>query len=102
MIPFSCNRAKGSWNNNPNSLQLKYALCRMLLGNSVTASVNANCQVFYDTVVITIFQTQKYAAPLAQDFHCPKDDEQQDTDRVSGMINDLLKSNPLQDVLDKF
>ena len=93
-ILFSCIRAKGGWNNNPNSLQLKYALRRMLLGNSVTASVNANCQVFDDTVVIPIFRTRKHAAPLAEDSQCPNDDEQQDTDRVSGMINDLLKSNP--------
>ena len=29
---FSCIRAKGGWNNNRNSLQLKYGLRRMLLG----------------------------------------------------------------------
>ena len=93
-ILFSCIRAKGGWNNNPNSLQLKYALRRMLLGNSVQASVNANCQVFDDTVIIPIFRTRKHAAPLAEDSQCPKDDEEEDTDREGGMINDLLKSNP--------
>ena len=92
-ILFSCIRAKGGWNNNLNSLQLKYTLRRMLLGNSVTPSANANCQVFDDTVVILIFRTWKHAFPLVEDSHCPKDDEQ-DTDRVSGMINDLMKSNP--------
>ena len=92
-ILFSCIRARGGWNNNPNSLQLKYALRRMLFGNSVTASVNANCQVFDDTVVIPIFRTQKHAAPLAEDPNCPKDDEQ-DTHRMSELMNGLIKSNP--------
>ena len=71
-ILFSCIRAKGGWNKNPNSLQLKYALRRMLLGNLVQASVNVNCQVFDDTVIIPIFQTQKHAAPLAEDSQYPK------------------------------
>ena len=93
-ILFSCIRAKGGWNNNPNSLQLKYALRRMLLGNSVQASVNAKCQVLDDTVIIPIFRTRKHVAPFAEDSQCPKDDEEQDTDRVGRMINDLLKSNP--------
>ena len=93
-ILFSCIRAKGGWNNNPNSLQLKYTLRRMLLGNSVQASVNANCLIFDDTVIIPIFRTRKHAAPLAEDSQCPKDDEEQDIDKVGGMINDLLKSNP--------
>ena len=32
---FSCIRSRGGWNNNPNSLQLKYALRKMLLRNAV-------------------------------------------------------------------
>ena len=98
-ILFSCIRAKGGWNNNPNSLQLKYALQRMLLGNSVTASVNANCQVFDDTVVIPIFRTRKHAAPLAEDSNCAKDDDQ-DTHRVNDVINDLIKSNQHSEFVD--
>ena len=90
---FSCIPARGGWSNNPDSLQLKYALRRMLLGNSVTASVNANCQVFDDTVVIPIFRTRKHAAPLAEDPNCPKDDEQ-DTHRMNELMDGLIKSNP--------
>lgn len=40
---FSCIQARGGWNNNPNSMQLKYAFRKMLLRNAVTASKNANC-----------------------------------------------------------
>jgi hypothetical protein len=56
---FSCIRAKGGWNNNPNSLQLKYAFRKMLLGNTVTASAGANCQMFEDNMVIPIFRTKE-------------------------------------------
>jgi hypothetical protein len=50
---FSCIRAQGGWNNNPNTLQLKYSLRKMLLGNAVTASKNANCTEFTDLTTIT-------------------------------------------------
>jgi hypothetical protein len=43
---FSCIRAKGGWNNNPNVLQMKYAMRKMLTRNAVSASKNANCQMF--------------------------------------------------------
>ena len=46
---FSCVRARGGWNNNPNCLQLKYALRKMLLRNAITASKNANCLSFETT-----------------------------------------------------
>ena len=35
---FSCLRSKGGWNNNPNSMQLKYTLRQMLFRNAVKAS----------------------------------------------------------------
>ena len=41
---FSCIQAEGGWNNNPNCLQLKYAIRKMMLRNAVTASKNANFQ----------------------------------------------------------
>lgn len=39
---FSCVRSKGGWNNNPNALQLKWALRRMLYRNSVRVETG-NC-----------------------------------------------------------
>ena len=40
---FSRLRRKGGWNNNPNTLQLKYALRSLLLKNGVVSSRSANC-----------------------------------------------------------
>ena len=46
---FSCIQSRGGWNNNPNTLQLKYVLRKiMLLRNSIAASKNANCTDFSD------------------------------------------------------
>ena len=64
---FSCIRSRDGWNNNPNSLQLKYALRKMLLRNAVTASKNANCTDFNDkntTTIILIFHARKHSSPL--------------------------------------
>ena len=60
---FSCIRSRGGWNNNPSSLQLKYALRKMLLRNAVTASKYANCIDFNDSntsSIISIFHTRKH------------------------------------------
>ena len=65
-ILFSCIRSRGGWNNNPNCLQLKYALRKMLLRNAVSASKNANCQTLTNdsTTIIPFFHTKKHNAPL--------------------------------------
>ena len=65
---FSCIRAKGGWNNNPNCLQLKYAMRKMLLRNAVIASKNANCETFsnYSTTIIPFFHSRKHKAPLVE------------------------------------
>ena len=65
---FSCIRAQGGWNNNPNCMQLKYALRKMLLKNTITASKNANCLSFSDssTTIIPFFHSRKHKAPLKE------------------------------------
>ena len=63
-ILFSSIRARGGWNNNPNSLQLMYTLRRMLLRNSISASKNANCQILDQHSVVPILHTRKHASPL--------------------------------------
>lgn len=40
---FSCIRSRGSWNDNPNALQFKWTLRRLLFNNSVQPGVNSNC-----------------------------------------------------------
>ena len=61
-------KIKGGWNNNPNCLQLKYAMRKMLLRNAVSASKNANCQTFTNdsTTIIPFFHTKKHNAPLTE------------------------------------
>ena len=61
---FSCIRSRGGWNNNPNCLQLKYSLRKMLMRNAVTTSKNANCVDFTDcNSIIPIFHLRKHRAP---------------------------------------
>ncbi len=42
----TCLRSRGGWSNNPNCLQLKYALRQIMTKNAITASKNANCVNF--------------------------------------------------------
>lgn len=65
---FSCIRAMGGWNNNPNCLQLKYAMRKMLMRNAVTSSKNANCQLLDETstTIIPYFHTKKHKTPLGE------------------------------------
>ena len=85
---FSCIRAQGGWNNNPNCMQLKYALRKMLLRNTITASKNANCLSFSDssTTIIPFFHFRKHKALLNE---TPKANEQQSK---SSLEEDLLFS----------
>ena len=65
---FSCIRARGGWNNNPNCLQLKYALRQMMMKNAIVASKNGNCLDFADSMntVIPIFHKRKHKSPLSE------------------------------------
>ena len=67
---FSCIRARGGWNNNPNCLQLKYALRQMMMKNAIAASKNGNCQDFADNMntLIPIFHKRKHKSPLSEVF----------------------------------
>ena len=57
---FSCIRSRGGWNNNPNCLQMKYALRNMLMRNAITASKNANCVDFTGcNNIVPLFHTKK-------------------------------------------
>ena len=81
-ILFSCIRARGGWNNNPNCQQFKYAIRKMLLRNAVSVSKNANCQVFSNdsTTIIPFFHSRKHKAPLNEPISA--DDSQQESDNL--------------------
>lgn len=40
---FSCLRSRGGGNDNPNALQFRYTLRKLLYRNTVQPSINANC-----------------------------------------------------------
>ena len=91
---FSCIRAKGGWNNNPNCLQLKYAMKKMLLRNAVTASKNVNCQNFlnYSTTIIPFFHTSKHNAPLKENATENCHQQNQITDEANLLLTRLNSS----------
>ena len=65
---FSCIRSRGGWNNNPNVLQFKYAIRKMLMRNAITASKYANCVDFtgcHD--IIPIFHMRKHRKSTTND-----------------------------------
>ena len=52
---FSCVRARGGFNNNPNALKLKYAFRKNLLHNAVTSSDKANVMMFEQNLSGSLF-----------------------------------------------
>ena len=67
---FSCLRSKGGWNNNPNSMQLKYNLRNMPFRNAVKASKNSNCIEFSESFtsgIILISHKRKHRSQLVEE-----------------------------------
>ena len=88
---FSCIRSRGGWNNNPNCLQMKYALRNMLMRNAITASKNANCVDFTGcNNIVPLFHTRKHKTDMN------KDSEQatlpdQDPEHTDKEVNTMLQ-----------
>ncbi|CAG4979747.1 unnamed protein product [Parnassius apollo] len=62
---FSCIRARGGGNDNPNALQLKYTLRKLLFKNSVMPSVNSNTyDSDYELTPILEFRSPQRAMQL--------------------------------------
>ncbi len=100
---FSCIRAKGGWNNNPNVLQMKYAMRKMLTRNAVSASKNANCQIFSNepTTIIPFFHTRKHKAPL-KEYSSSNSNQYSSTleeDYLSKQLNAPITSEFLSNIL---
>jgi hypothetical protein len=85
---FSCIRARGGWNNNPNCLQFKYALRKMLMRNAITASKNANCVDFTGCNSITpLFHVRKHKAPANKE-----NEDESTSDEINAMCRHLDQS----------
>ena len=52
---FSCVRARGGFNDNPNTLQLKYAFRKILLHRAITSSDKANVMIFEENLRGSLF-----------------------------------------------
>ena len=52
---FPCVRARGGFNDNPNTLQLKYAFRKILLHNAITPSDKANVMMFEEYLSGSLF-----------------------------------------------
>ena len=66
---FSCVRARGGFNNNPNALQLKYVFRKVLLHDAITSPDKANAMMFEENLsgslseTLTIKRNDKYRDP---------------------------------------
>ena len=74
---FACIRGRGGSNNNPNTLQFKYAMRNLLLKNSIVASSKANVMSFNEYCTGSLFSLKwtKHRSPIQED---PQDDEVSD------------------------
>ena len=84
---FSCIRGRGGWNNNPNSLQLKYALRKMLLKNSITASISPDCRVFEQNSIIPALPTSQSNSFFHENLYCYIDAQLED--EVNSMMMNI-------------
>ena len=85
---FSCIRARGGWNNNPNVLQFKYAIRKMLMRNAITASKSANCVDFtgcHD--IIPIFHSRNHRKSTTNDNDAANNEQ---ADNYSGESQDIF------------
>lgn len=84
---FSCIRSRGGWNNNPNSLQLKWSLRQLLFRNSVSSSVNANCTNF------TTYCTPTFEFRSEGRRKLEVSNDSQDMEEVNSLVKCLAKRN---------
>ena len=74
---FSCIRSRGGWNNNPNFLQFKYALRKMLMKNAITTSKNSNCLDFSRcNNIVPLFHTTKHKTPSGDEVKTARDESE--------------------------
>ena len=87
---FSCIRSRGGWNNNPNSLQFKYAIRKMLMRNAITASQYANCVDFTGcNNIIPIFHNRKHKKSATNNNIEPATVTNKDSSDISSMCERL-------------
>lgn len=89
---FSCIRARGGSNNNPNAEQFRFALRKLLFKNHIEASVNANCISFNNTPTCSILEFRS----VKRSFEEKIEDEETDIEKYAS----LFESQKLSDMTD--
>ena len=89
---FACIRGKNGFNNNPNVIQFKSSLKRILLRNSIIGSKYANCEAFDSNSVGSVFSLKwnKHSSPIEEvDFS--QDFEEEDIKHILEGNNSVYK-----------
>ena len=91
-----------SWNNNPDVLQFKYALRRLLIRNSIQSSKTGNCTSFDDSLcdsygIFEISGKRKEGSSAKKDIQ--PDHGTIEIERTLIMIDDLVPNDLLDNIL---
>lgn len=96
---FCCIRSRGGWNNNPNALQFKWALRKLLFRNSVQPSINGNCCVNYNSDLAPVFDFQNISRTVVESHSLDDEDEQNDLNYLAAIIESATLSSFQDNVL---
>ena len=72
---FNTIRRRGGWNNNPNAMQFKWALHRILTRNSISPSSTGNCTDFEESLCEPLFEICWKRSQQLQPQHDLQDDD---------------------------
>ncbi|EZA47209.1 THAP domain-containing protein [Ooceraea biroi] len=92
---FSCIRSRGGWNNNPNALQFKWALRKLLFRNNVQPSINANC-IGDTSEILSVFEYRTSRRSMLHNTNDSTDDDNSDIQKIMSLVDDIALSS-LQD-----
>ena len=89
---FSCIRARGGYNNNPNTLQFRTSLKQILMKNSISPSTSANVLSFEDAYNGSIFtlkssKRQSPAAELLISNECTRTDDDEEVMKLFSVVS---------------
>lgn len=86
-ISFSCIRAMGGFNNNPNYIHLAVAYKRLLHHNEIKSSAEANCIPVDSTSILTVSSAKNISTSIMSNDH--SDDECNEEISSSISVDDL-------------
>ena len=96
---FNKVRRSGGWNNNPNVLQFKYAMRKILMRNSIQPSRTGNCTNFEEALSEPLFEFswKKRNAQIDQPTPSPVVDEEEQSEDLLAIMLDQQHPNDMRD-----